>query len=159
MGFLTPEEVRNEALKVRKAHFRTGVSTYAWLKGLVESLGGRIEFVEHGENTDRIEVNNGEIKKISLPTNVSEVRNNFTIAHELGHFFLHYKFDNSPAVFERKGSDQKEWQANWFAAELLMPKSDFEKASKALRHNPSLLARKFGVSTAAVKVRLMALNI
>ena len=56
-------------------------------------------------------------------------RARFTVAHEIGHVFLH---KDVPSVHNRmrKGADlqayeNSEWQANTFAGELLMPKSSF----------------------------------
>jgi len=50
-------------------------------------------------------------------------RSHFTIAHEIGHFFLHYI--NGPLLSRKnkpiKAYESPEWQANQFAAELLMP--------------------------------------
>ena len=58
-------------------------------------------------------------------------RSRYTIAHEIGHVFLHR---NIPPVHNRKrcGSDlnpweNSEWQANTFAGELLMPIESFNR--------------------------------
>ena len=54
------------------------------------------------------------------------VRQRFTIAHELGHFFLHMDKDaqeNKIITSFRMDSSPKERQANAFAANLLMPES------------------------------------
>ncbi len=60
----------------------------------------------------------------------STVRQRFTIAHELGHFFLHRAsstvfVDAAPIFFRDEsssnGSQREEIEANAFAAELLMP--------------------------------------
>lgn len=87
------------------------------------------------------EVSGVLIIKDSIPTigynpNHSLVRQRFTIAHELGHFFLNHQRDglfvdkpkNDFAVFFRNnksslGEYEQEIEANAFAAELLMPKS------------------------------------
>lgn len=72
----------------------------------------------------------------------TEGRLNFTLAHEAGHWMLHRKFvtaaEESPAkrtaILCRKKDAKKplEWQADYFAACLLMPgkwvRSAFEKA-------------------------------
>jgi Zn-dependent peptidase ImmA (M78 family) len=57
-------------------------------------------------------------------------RQRFTIAHELGHFFLHSRDEHvtkAPMVMLRSGASStglisEEIQANQFAAELLMPR-------------------------------------
>ena len=62
-------------------------------------------------------------------------RFNFTVAHELGHYFLHYKRNMKEKIppdtietFQRKVyTDRKEFEANLFAAELLMPTEIIKK--------------------------------
>ena len=69
-------------------------------------------------------------------------RRRFSIAHELGHYHIptHWKVARPPCAesdFRARGTDSKklEWEANDFAAELLMPWSLF--ASDAGRLDPS----------------------
>lgn len=57
-----------------------------------------------------------------------KTRARFTIAHELGHYFLH---KNQPALTrfepfteEHKIYEDSEWQANYFAGALLVPKNE-----------------------------------
>ena len=96
---------------------------------------------------------------IYLPQNSSPARDRFTIAHELGHFFLH-KNPGAPRVsFTRRGSDKFEWQANWFAAELLMPRDVFLETAAKYCNDEDALSRIFGVSKSAASVRLKSLNI
>lgn len=69
--------------------------------------------------TGTIYIKESVFANLSVPSS----RSNFTIPHELGHFFLHYL--NGP-VLSRNTKPEKvyenpEWQANQFAAELLMP--------------------------------------
>lgn len=72
--------------------------------------------------------------KMTIIVNAShpEVRQRFTIAHEIGHFLLHFDpnntnlfVDKSFAFYRNKktseGLDETEKTANQFAAELLMP--------------------------------------
>ena len=62
--------------------------------------------------------------------NIYETRERFTIAHELGHLFLHIAPENINAEFEDTEENLnrnnywniKEYEANNFAARLLMPK-------------------------------------
>jgi Zn-dependent peptidase ImmA (M78 family) len=97
-------------------------------------------------------------------------RQNFTVAHELGHFLLHegdaihvdrrfqVKLRNEESS---KGTDLEEKEANLFAAELLMPKSFLEGdlaeiGEFDLDDDATLtkLAKKYGVSTQALTIRL-----
>lgn len=111
---------------------------------------------------------------IGVNTHQAPARQNFTIAHELGHLMLHDQeqlhVDHEFRVRLRndvssKGTDDAEREANFFAASLLMPKSFLEKdlADKEfvdlfdddfLRN----LARKYGVSTQAMGNRLKNLG-
>lgn len=109
----------------------------------------------------------------SSETNPARTR--FTIAHELGHIFLHssasLNVDASPVVHfrmstESSGSDLKEVEANYFAACLLMPKAfifsalDHLDASNMIDEEQiSQLAKKFEVSHTAMCIRLGALGI
>lgn len=52
---------------------------------------------------------------------------NFTLAHELGHRFLHIGVSKSDTDPETSGGDKEEYEANCFAKELLYPKRCVEK--------------------------------
>lgn len=55
----------------------------------------------------------------------------FIIAHELGHFVLHYLSQNNKGLYahrdHRKGKGKIENEADFFAANLLMPSGSFRK--------------------------------
>lgn len=76
----------------------------------------------------------GDSFKIVISPYQSETRRNFTIAHELGHLFLHmgYKIDNElwekqdERTYYRNGSSIEEYEANEFAAALLMPEKEYK---------------------------------
>jgi Zn-dependent peptidase ImmA (M78 family) len=101
-------------------------------------------------------------------------RRNFTTAHELGHYLLH-DFDDVHVDREFKvwlrndassqGTDLEEKEANFFAAELLMParflKRDVEKIGTIDLMKEDVLqdlASKYGVSTQAMTFRLAYLG-
>jgi Zn-dependent peptidase ImmA (M78 family) len=100
-------------------------------------------------------------------------RQRFTIAHELGHYFLHESqvyehVDQRFSVAWRKsdpsgGVDWLEVEANRFAAELLIPTEfltrDLDSLSAIDRHTIVLLASRYGVSKDAMKFRLTNLGI
>ncbi|WDF02973.1 ImmA/IrrE family metallo-endopeptidase [Shouchella hunanensis] len=77
-------------------------------------------------------------------------RDRFTIAHELGHYFLHRDGKVSLARSERKvkAYEDPEWQANEFASELLAPLS----LIKGL--NADEISERFGVSKEMAKIQL-----
>jgi Zn-dependent peptidase ImmA (M78 family) len=87
----------------------------------------------------------------------------FTIAHELGHYYLH---TNKPSeIFYRQDLDflvddaekDQEQEANWFAASLLMPKTVLIRFWMVIRDIDEL-AKRFGVSSTACYYRLKNLG-
>lgn len=99
------------------------------------------------------------------PENIKP-RQRFTIAHELGHYFLHKGrplfVDGVVQVMFRNNNSSsgeflKEQEANAFAASLLMPQPFIEKElTKMPEGNEPIkyLADKFGVSEQAMSFRL-----
>lgn len=100
-------------------------------------------------------------------------RQRYTIAHELGHFVLHFPVMDSAAEFvdqridlyrqqwdtkDKPSSKREEIQANMFAAELLMPvslvKDAYQASSDIVR-----LARLFMVSPNAMRNRIANLGL
>jgi Zn-dependent peptidase ImmA (M78 family) len=113
---------------------------------------------------------------IGVNTHHAKVRQNFTTAHELGHFLLHDQeqlhVDHGFRVVRLRdgtssqGVDEAEREANLFAATLLMPE-EFLEADIAGQDYFDLLdddgflvdlARKYGVSTQALVNRLKNLG-
>lgn len=135
------------------------------LHELVREIGGRIEveptLLLDPERTGSLYVNALDDFEIIVPSHTSLVRDRFTIAHELGHYYLHYVWpkqngQNIPdrVVALRKGSNRIEWEANWFAAAFLMPAEKFRRAHKKFDGEATPIAREFEVSTKAVEVRI-----
>lgn len=85
-------------------------------------------------------------------------RQRFTIAHEIAHFVLHRSEIGdglTDDTFYRSGlSERREWEANKMAADILMPWELIRTETAQGRHSPSELAQKFGVSEAAMHIRL-----
>lgn len=87
-------------------------------------------------------------------------RQRFTIAHELGHYFLHRHIGEftDQALFRAGGrSTPEEWEANRFAATLLMP-ADLFGPMIAKKIPLSDIAKSFGVSELAAEFRKKSLN-
>lgn len=152
--------VISEALRVRGEHHSRGASARDLLKSILKKHRGKIEYLDHEEFNETLTVEPDGSFTVYLPWGSSVLRDNFTIAHELGHYFVHLvnKNDGDSVSFARRGSNRKEWEANWFAAELLMPAGEFLAAAKACSNDVEELASLFGVSGAAAKVRLTALK-
>lgn len=85
-------------------------------------------------------------------------RSRFDLAHELGHLILH---QHIPRQSERDRHKQLEQQAHWFAGAFLLPAETFanEVRTPATLDDLLLLKRRWGVSVAAIIMRLRALKI
>lgn len=89
--------------------------------------------------------------------NEDNPRDKFTLAHEIGHLFLHIDEESEGIVFTRKGTTQAEYDANEFAANFLMPEVLYREAVMDLAENNEIdineLANVFGVSCDAAITR------
>jgi len=159
------EEIATRLLEYFKSKINVVTSQYHFLCEIVNKLKGSIVV---SNNPFFYEEDGGSllIKKdksfiITLSPITSPLRDNFTIAHELGHYFLHYDQDidiKEDIVFARYGRDLYERQANCFAASFLMPKDDFIKAKKEYGNDYSALATRFEVSETTVRIRERNIN-
>ncbi len=100
-------------------------------------------------------------RTIYISSNELYARQAFTVAHELGHFFLHA--DKMDEVLLRSNSiesnaDPREAEANEFAANLLMPE-DFVKRIYAETTSVAKIATLFGVSYTAMDWRIKNLGL
>lgn len=128
---------------------------------LTTKLGGRIEYVsffDERAELNTIWVHGPKDFSIVLSELSSVRRDRFTIAHELGHYFLHSQMGMYPMKASRNGSDRAEWEANWFAAGLLMPQKPF-RALHGNSKSVSWLADHFGVSEQAAQIRCTTLKL
>jgi Zn-dependent peptidase ImmA (M78 family) len=93
----------------------------------------------------------------------SRLRQRFTIAHEIAHFVLHRDLVDSEIVdrqlYRSHLGNKYESQANRFAVGLIMPSELIVEAFEKLSRDPAVLARKFQVSLAAMKIRLESLGL
>jgi Zn-dependent peptidase ImmA (M78 family) len=132
------------------------------LEPLVERLGGRVRYkaLEDADFDDGSIVVEGQGKfTISLPAYTGAARDRFTIAHELGHYFLHYPLCQGSMAAKRYGSDRVEWEANWFAAGLLMPSGQFQAAYTTYGGDIAKIASLFRVSMKAAQIRAKTLGL
>lgn len=170
---------------VRKASGQDNTN-YCDLDLIVSRFGGSV-FMQGGlELSDKEELGFPEASLLVNPDKSFEVflnptasfeRNRFSLAHELGHYFLHflYPLSNSTSVSDdvernveegkvllaRRSFEQEsyEWEANWFAAALLMPKSLFEREWGAKGKDSRAVAAAFRVSNQAAEVRARELGL
>lgn len=92
----------------------------------------------------------------------SLARKRFTVAHETAHFILHRaKFDRgTDYAMHRSGhSSREETQANDLAANILMPYPLIQKLIAEGYKTPEALAKRLGVSNAAIGIRLGISNV
>ena len=86
----------------------------------------------------------------------SSPRARFTVIHELGHAVLgHTRSFNREQGRPAKTYEDSEWQANQFAAEILMPLAAIRKMSLPTAES---LAQTFGVSMQAAETRITKLK-
>jgi len=145
----------------------TGIQNGFDLAELVKLNGGELSYKGFldTDQTDAILVQRDESFRISLSAHTGALRDNFTIAHELGHLLLHWPivrdtYDKGGMRATRRVDESKkdlrrcEWEANWFASSFLMPQKLFEDLYKKGTAPETL-----GVTPAAVKVRAKSLGI
>lgn len=149
---------------------KLGFHPGAPIEPIVEKMGGQIAY---GELTDG-DLQSGSISiepgkfTIYIPLNTSPQRDKFTIAHELGHYVLHFLLQNKSRPegqkithmrAQRFGSDKTEHEANWFAASFLMPSHAFITIYNEMGQDVAKVAERFGLSPSAVGVRARSLNL
>jgi hypothetical protein len=101
-------------------------------------------------------------------------RRRFTIAHEIGHFLLHVpvfhktyydqladiqEIEEEPPASKLPRPQKREWEANVFARELLMPETLVNEQAHATGFNLPALAKRFEVSVPAMRLRLRLLKL
>jgi Zn-dependent peptidase ImmA (M78 family) len=124
-----------------------------------ENISGAL-FIEDGKAT------------IGYSPSEPVVRQRFTVAHELGHYFLHQDansslfFDKTQILFRdelNSSGRRKEREANAFAASLLMPQRFINNSLARIRKTPGRLtdeeiirelANEYKVSQIAMSYRL-----
>lgn len=103
-----------------------------------------------------------EEKLIGLNAQHTRRRRRFSLAHELGHWFMRHDFpwhdeevtiDNPPAM-EEGGKPPEEGEADEFAGELLAPRAFLKDAMKRTK-DATELADLFDISEEALWVRIL----
>lgn len=150
-----------------KQRTAVGLSNGFDLPELVSRNGGKIEYIGifDEDQTDAIVVEPDNSFVIHLSSETGSLRDNFTIAHELGHLLLHWpkvrKAHSGKGMRATRWVDESdkslvrcEWEANWFASAFLMPETDFRDA-----YSKGVASETFGVTQAAVEVRAKTLGL
>lgn len=135
------------------------------LEPVVLKLGGDIRYAEGTEGMGSLVVEPGRFW-IRMPRDTSLLRDRFSIAHLLGHYVLHYLYQNQRNRRDIKylkahhyGADHAEFEANWFAAAFLMPADMFREKHRELSRDLFALADYFGVSPQVAQTRAESLNL
>ena len=120
---------------------------------IVEKLGGTIQ--KEAFFSDGAVEKEGNGFKIIVSPFQDEKRERFTIAHELGHLFLHMGYRTNNELWEKQ--ENKEYQANEFAAAFLMPATEYlavlNKVAEGNMVDTSKIAEYFNVSIEAAANR------
>lgn len=131
---------------------------------VVEKFGGRVSVDKDVFFGDTIDVYGKLDFSIKLHPLSTEERRRFTLAHELGHYFLHSQQGEKKLKAFRLGTSLAEREANYFAAELLMPEQMFREDFKSIKdlegdERIAKIAKMYHVSFSAASVRLSALGL
>lgn len=130
------------------------------LIGICNSLEIKVKEVDFDDDLSGMLAKN----TIYISSNIHENRKRFTLAHELGHYLIHKKKDNSykgvrfRSEFISSKEKNEEREANLFASLLLMPT---HYLNEELKNNTEIseefifqLAKKYKVSSIAMTIRL-----
>ena len=147
-----------------------GLGIPADVRSAVNELGGEIlemAFDDMAYEAAVRKIDNGRFE-IRLRDGVGVQRERFSVAHELGHLFIHMGFQTDDLKWNgipegesseraRYGVSESEYEANEFAAALLMPEAPFrqvvDELAKDDRIDMSEVAERFGVSVSAARLR------
>ena len=141
------------------------------LEHVVAAAGGKIQYLDlygAGGSSDSgsIKIEGFRDFTITLANHTGPLRDRFTVAHELGHYLLHYLYPKqvldkplAKVMAERYGFGLSETEANVFAACFLMPDKEYRAAYKKVGGAHTELSDKFGVSTRASKLRAKNLGL
>lgn len=168
MNFKRRQAIENLANIIRK---NLNVSTPVNMEKVIKDLEGELISEKFDDSTISGKIQkHGETFKISYNEEHSDTRSKFTIAHELGHLFLHMGFLVDPEKWNgideycdspkyRQGYSEEEYEANQFAGAFLMPSEEYKKfveENKNKQNNTikvDLIATHFGVSVDAALTR------
>lgn len=129
---------RDEGIPVFKASFKNVFNDS--VLGYIQKIGSKTEIVVNAQD--------------------AKTRQRFTIAHELGHYYLHHNGDMKYVDLRSGKTTPTEVEANKFASELLMPTNlVVREYDKLLFPTVAEMARIFDVSPAAMKIRLSTLGL
>lgn len=147
------------------------------IEEIIQSEGLKLVEYNLGDDVSGVLIINDNVGTIGINYSNSYLRQRFTMAHELGHYLMHasktevfidkdflvkYRHSNNYSTQEKR----QEYEANMFAASLLMPKDIIELEMESPELNGlseveviATLANKFKVSEVAMSYRFANLNL
>lgn len=149
----------------------SGYSPSASLKQIAAPFGGEVQFHDYlAADANLLLGRDGSIDirgrgdfEIFVPLHTSDTQDRYTVAHELGHYVLHYLWPSRTqtvgrVVAHRSGGNRRaEDEANWYASAFLMPA---QAVAGLWQSSPSVgaVAAFFGVSPADARHRINRLK-
>lgn len=137
------------------------------IEKIAECRGIKIEPHDFSEDISGVFYKKGDKLYLGVNKNHPEARQRFTMAHEIGHHFLHTddilhydNVDDIAKVYFRadKIQSSQETEANFFAAEILMPVRLIEQCVENGIEYVQDLAEYFNVSEEAMRYKLINLG-
>ena len=150
-------------MSVRDILIPDGAPDLELFLGGLEKFGITYDVVEEGYLPPGVEASCLPEKRVIYITESAfegvmrnEERARFTIFHELGHLLLaHSRSFHRDSIFDFPIWENSEWQADQFAAEILMPLEIIRAKNLTVAGE---LRKEFGVSYSAASVRLAKLR-
>jgi len=139
--------------------FEPGSDISKWVES---KLGGRVLFEYPGTDLEygylRVPGGKSAILDIVLSPFSGDFSRRFTVAHELGHYFLHCLAQGrAELIVRREGNNRAETEANWFAEGFLMPRTIFVKAWNEVEGSVPALMHRFKVAADVISMRRQSL--
>ena len=167
-------KARNKAKEILEKYVQKNQNQTDVYK-IAEKLGIEVSSADFSEEISGVLDLSGDQARIFVNSGHDEYRQRFSIAHEIGHFLLH-KADgihvDKQTFYRNKRHDEPlhdiEIEANYFAAELLMPEEKVRHLIEKLSKKPGFsldrndvfekLCKEFMVSSLALSIRLQTLG-
>ena len=163
-------EIERETEKVLQRYGLYSLPTDPLL--LAHKLGIAVNNAEFNDaSLSALIARRGSTTRIFVAQSETPYRKRFSLAHELGHYFLHLRGDaeivdkrnymfreRTPSAGNCNDSRAREVEANRFATALLMPE-EFVRAEWEVNPNVSAMAKIFKVSPEAMEYRIDDLDL
>lgn len=150
--------INDFAEKISKDHHLTDFSNGDNLYKFVETIGGAIvsnhEYDWIVNRHKSLQVRGPNDFTVHFNKYTGPLRDRFSLAHDLGHYFIHSKQGEIKLERARRSPEGiAEFQANWFACGLLMPSDEFVEVYNTTQDKYSIAGR-FMVPIKAVDIRI-----